>query len=466
MTFVDPRAGTIATFAALSAEIGVPIDGDLAASRLGPPLEVELAHWVPEEQIAETAIRYRAHFATVGVEPTIAFPGAAAALAAVHEQGGETLVLTAKSTPMAQATLDRLGLVASETIGFRWGPTKGEVLAERGAAIYVGDHTGDMVAALSCGAVAVAITTGPDDEAALRDAGAEVVLSSLEEFPAWLSAYVLDQRLARLGERLQELGSVLVAFSGGADSAFLLAAAVRALGPDRVAAATAISPSLPASELEDARQFAADARRPAPHPDHRRAVARRLPRQRRRPLLLLQGRAARRSASAGRRARTGLRGDRHQRRRCACRFPAGHPRRGRARRGHSAARRRLDQGSGTRCQPRSGHCRPGTSRRPPACRAGSRTASRSPPPGCRGSSGPRPHCGQRLPVRGSKPATCGSAISVIARWSRSTPSWWSRSGAVPELLSVVEGFDVVELDPRGFRTGAMNELLADADRWR
>jgi uncharacterized protein len=29
----------------------------------------------------------------------------------------------------------------------------------------------------------------------------------------------------------------------------------------------------------------------------------------------------------------------------------------------------------------------------------------------------------------------------------------------PDLLAVVEGFDSVELDPRGFRSGSMNELL-------
>jgi uncharacterized protein len=67
----------------------------------------------------------------------------------------------------------------------------------------------------------------------------------------------LDARLDNLAVRLGNLGSVLVAFSGGADSAFLLAAAVRALGPARVGAATAISPSLARSEIAPAREFAA-----------------------------------------------------------------------------------------------------------------------------------------------------------------------------------------------------------------
>jgi pyridinium-3,5-biscarboxylic acid mononucleotide sulfurtransferase len=52
-------------------------------------------------------------------------------------------------------------------------------------------------------------------------------------------------------------GRTLVAFSGGVDSSVVLAAAVRALGTAQVAAVTAVSPSLPAAELEAAREFCA-----------------------------------------------------------------------------------------------------------------------------------------------------------------------------------------------------------------
>jgi len=69
--------------------------------------------------------------------------------------------------------------------------------------------------------------------------------------------WTLDDRLAELEARLRDLGSVVVAFSGGADSAFLLAAAVRALGTDHVVAATAISSSLPSAELNPAADFCA-----------------------------------------------------------------------------------------------------------------------------------------------------------------------------------------------------------------
>ena len=66
----------------------------------------------------------------------------------------------------------------------------------------------------------------------------------------------LEHRVEALLSDLRSRGSVLVAYSGGADSALLLAAAVRALGAQHVGAATAYSDSLPQGEREPARELA------------------------------------------------------------------------------------------------------------------------------------------------------------------------------------------------------------------
>jgi uncharacterized protein len=57
----------------------------------------------------------------------------------------------------------------------------------------------------------------------------------------------LEQRIGSYGEPRG-----LVAFSGGVDSSTVLALAARALGPELVTAITAVSPSYPAGELEEA----------------------------------------------------------------------------------------------------------------------------------------------------------------------------------------------------------------------
>jgi uncharacterized protein len=64
--------------------------------------------------------------------------------------------------------------------------------------------------------------------------------------------------LDRLRDELRALARVVVAFSGGADSAFLAKVATDTLGSDRVLCATAVSPSLAPEEADDCRLLAAE----------------------------------------------------------------------------------------------------------------------------------------------------------------------------------------------------------------
>lgn len=197
MTLIDSRPGIKAAFEALSAETGAYIDADLAVTRLGPPLDQELAHWFPREELAAVGERYRALYPDHAIRPTRIMPGAREALDAVRRAGGRAVVVTAKHEPSARMHVSHLGLEPYAVVGWLWAERKAEALSSYGASVYVGDHTGDVYGARAGGALSVAVATGPCPAAELEAAGADVVLAGLEDFPAWFRGWLDGRREER-----------------------------------------------------------------------------------------------------------------------------------------------------------------------------------------------------------------------------------------------------------------------------
>lgn len=189
MTLADTREGIAAVYDELAVRLGVPIDSAAVVSRLGPPLEVELANWLPADEVAAAADLYREIYPNMGVPVHTAMAGAHEAIAAVRAAGGRVIVVTGKNLRDAIGTVELLGLAVDEVVGSVFGAGKGSALARFGAAAYVGDHVADIEAARAGGAVSVAVATGPYTVGELRDHGADVALADLTQFAAWYTGW-------------------------------------------------------------------------------------------------------------------------------------------------------------------------------------------------------------------------------------------------------------------------------------
>ena len=376
----------------------------------------------PPTQVGPAGDRFRALYPDHAVAPTCpSCPARTRRSPPSAATGGRIVVVTgkyARQRPAAPRPPRRSTSTCSRAGSGAW--ARPRCSGARASSVYVGDHVHDVEGARAAG---VAERQRADRRLHPRGARARrhrrrARRASPSSRPGSTSTCCRPGSTALEARPAGARRACVVAFSGGADTAFLLAAAVRALGPDHVVAATGYCHSLPAGRARPGPRLRRGARRRAAHARDPRDGARGLPRQRRRPLLLLQGRAARRAPPLAAARGLGDRRHRHQRRRRGRRLPAGDPGRRRARRGRPAARRRAHQGAGPRGLAPAGGCRPGTSPRPPACPPGWPTASRSPRTGWPASSAPR-----RRSATCSRPTawpTCGSATSATAPRSRST----------------------------------------------
>jgi phosphoglycolate phosphatase len=188
MTLIDSRPAIMASFAELARETATPIDLTAVDGRLGIKLEEEVTYWFPPGQQDAAVDCYRRHYVRLAPRLTTLLPGAREALAAVRAAGERAIIITAKHPVSVEPSLRAVGLAADEIFTHVHGPEKAAVLRKLNAAAYVGDSPPDMAAAVAAGARAVGVVTGSFGAGELERAGADVVLGSLTDFPAWYRA--------------------------------------------------------------------------------------------------------------------------------------------------------------------------------------------------------------------------------------------------------------------------------------
>lgn len=185
MTLVDSAAAIIDAVGFTCSRYGAHAEVEAVRRDLGLPLDLVFQVLLPGIPYQEALAVYRARYLEVGIELTTALPGAAAALDAVHDAGGRTLVVSAKHAGHVAASLAHVSLSVDEIAGELFGTDKATALISFGAAVYVGDHPGDIAGAIAAGAIPIGVATGPTRPESLLAAGAAHVWPDLHPFPAW-----------------------------------------------------------------------------------------------------------------------------------------------------------------------------------------------------------------------------------------------------------------------------------------
>jgi phosphoglycolate phosphatase-like HAD superfamily hydrolase len=192
LTLINSRPAIMAAWRAVAGEFGVSIDLADVDRRMGIKLEDEIAYWFPPTRQQDAVASYRRHYVRLAPTLTFPLPGAAEAFGAVRAAGERAVVVTAKQAVTVRPSLAAVGLEPDEVVAHVHGPEKAAALTRLGATVYVGDTPADMAAGRTGGAVPIGVPTGSFGRAELIAAGAQLVLDSLAEFPAWYAVFRHD----------------------------------------------------------------------------------------------------------------------------------------------------------------------------------------------------------------------------------------------------------------------------------
>ena len=190
MTLVDSAEGITDALLKVFSDHGVQLTREDVGNTIGLPLDMVFPMWLPDESYEQLLDEYRDHYGKYGIPKSTPLPGAHDALAAVHEFGGEVIVISAKKKDFVDRVVDVVQLEVDRTYGYLFAEHKGEVLRQEGASIYVGDHEGDIRAARAADALSFIVTSGPMTRPELEQHGPDVIVTSLTEFRPWLQRWL------------------------------------------------------------------------------------------------------------------------------------------------------------------------------------------------------------------------------------------------------------------------------------
>lgn len=193
MTLVDSAEGIADALLHVFADHGVTVAREEVLATIGLPLDMVFPMWLPDGDYESLLTEYRAHYGLHGIPKTTLLPGARDAVDAVHDHGGRVVVVSAKKKDFVDRVLDVVQLPVDTTYGYLFAEHKGAVLIEERAAIYVGDHEGDIRAARSASALSFIVTSGPMTREELEPHGPDVISETLEEFRPWLASWLASR---------------------------------------------------------------------------------------------------------------------------------------------------------------------------------------------------------------------------------------------------------------------------------
>lgn len=196
-TLTDPREGITKSVQYALQRMGVEVtDLTLLEHFIGPPLfdEFKRCYGFTDVQAARAVDYYRERFGSVGWKENILFDGVHELLRCLHANGRKLAIASSKPTVFVEKILRLFDLdryfdaVSGATLDGAVS-TKTQVVARalqmlcaenKTSAVLVGDRMHDVEGACENGIACIGVTFGFGGQEELREAGADVIVSSMQ----------------------------------------------------------------------------------------------------------------------------------------------------------------------------------------------------------------------------------------------------------------------------------------------